>query len=309
MVIDVEPGVPGGFVVAQGVTCVQCCELLGEEDYRRVAAALVGRPEVELRIYGPHDHTNLDFLAHFGHVRRLSIEMWSLSNIDGLGAIEALDEFTFGWTKTKAHSLGFLSRFPMLRTFYLEGHTKDIDVVSELVNLERLTLRSITLPSLYILAALPRLQHLEIKLGGTTNLKALASVETLRYLELWLIRGLADLSVLENMSSLEFLFLQALKNVETLPSLRDLRNLRGVRLETMKGLRDLQSVADAPALEGLAVFDMPKLTIGDFQCFVGHPTLRNFSAGLGSFKRNAVIKELIGLADYPWRSHVRSLRA
>jgi hypothetical protein len=68
----------------------------------------------------------------------------------------------------------------------------------------------------------------------------------------------------------------------------------------MKGLLDLHGVADAPALERLTLADLPKLDPRSLRCFVGHPTLREFSAYLGSFKRNAYAEALLGLPPKAW---------
>ncbi len=61
---------------------------------------------------------------------------------------------------------------------YLEGQTKDIEVVSQLTSL---TLRSITLPNLALLQPLAQLRALDIN-------------GQLEYVELWMIRGFSDLA-------------------------------------------------------------------------------------------------------------------
>ena len=86
-------------------------------------------------------------------------------------------------------------------------------------------------------------------------------------------------------------------HVDRLPSLRGCINLRRVHLETMKGLTDLRPVADAPGLEELLIVDMPHLNPDDRSCFVGHPTLRAASVGLGSLLRNRAAREALGLPD------------
>ena len=50
-----------------------------------------------------------------------------------------------------------------------------------------------------MLLPLTRLLSLDIKLGGTTNLGLLPRIGRLRYLELWLIRGLADIGPVGDM--------------------------------------------------------------------------------------------------------------
>ena len=66
-------------------------------------------------------------------------------NIVGMEYLpESLEFFGFGQTKSRNFSLAFLRRFSRLKDLYLECHTKNIEAVSTLSHLERLTLRSIT---------------------------------------------------------------------------------------------------------------------------------------------------------------------
>jgi hypothetical protein len=308
LILQVRPGLGGDFHVSSDVTSVQFSEPLSDGDFKRLAAALEGRQDVSLRAYDATAHglSNVDFLSYFPNIRKLSIELWALTNLDGFQAVHELDELTFGWTATKKHSLSFLAKFASLRRLHLEQHRKDIEVVAGLPNIEELLLRSITLPDVKLLARLPKLRRLEIKLGGTSNLQDLGALTQLEYLELWLIRGLRDTSFFSGLVSLRALFLQALKHVTSLPSLRGLPKLRGVYLETMPGITDLQPIADAPSLERLFLVDMPKLTVEAFHCLVGHPSLQEFSAGLGSVRRNAEVTALVGVPSHStWIEHTR----
>jgi hypothetical protein len=289
--------------VPGNVRQVQFAERLSENDLTKLGRELHRRPEIALRAYGysgPTSYTDLDFLYYFPNIRNLEISLWSLTNLDGLRAIRNLDSFTFGATKTKRHSLAFLTRFSTLRKLYIEGHTKEIRVLSELGGLEQLTLRCVSLPNLKLLMGLGRLRTVEILFGGTTNLEALQHLPRLNYLDLTWIRKLEDVSIIGNLKHLEGLHLQALRNVTKLPSFRDLRSLRAVYLEAMRGLSNLQAIADAPALEGLYLQDLPKLDPSSLRCFVGHPTLRAFHGGLGGMKRNAEAEALLGLPPTQW---------
>jgi internalin A len=283
--------------------CVQFCGPLTDADHQALAAFLRQYPHLALRAYGPFmAHFDLDFLRHYPFVRHLAIDVFCLENLDGLQHVSPeLETFVLGRTASKRHSLAFLRRFPRLRSLELEGHTKDIDAIGALSQLDDLTLRSITLPDLSILRPLKRLRSLEIKLGGTKNLGLLPEIGRLRYLELWLVRGLADLEPVGSVRTLQFLFLQALKQVKTLPSLAGLRSLRRIHLETMKGLSDLRTVADAPAVEELVVIDMPQLTVEAFRPFVGHPTLRRIHVGLSVTRLNKAVEELLPLPQAGWK--------
>ena len=68
-------------------------------------------------------------------------------------------------------------------------------MIGDLSALVYLTLRSITLQDLGIFRRLRQLRSLALKLGGTNQLALLNELSSLRYLELWQVRGLSDLSV------------------------------------------------------------------------------------------------------------------
>jgi hypothetical protein len=268
-----------------------------DSDLQLLAGFLRQYPDVPFRIYG-RDRTirDLEFLRYFPFVKKFQVDLWDLESLDGLRFLSPdLERLAVGSTKSKRYSVRFLERFPALKWLFLEGHSKDFEVVGQLGQLEGLILKSITLPGLSVLTRLKDLDSLDIKLGGTKDLRLLPEIGKLRYLELWLIRGLADLSSISGLVNLQHLFLQSLKQVTELPSLRGLPSLRRVTLETMKGLHDLTSISEAPALEELVVADMPQLTPEAFRPFVGHPTLRAASIGLGSFKRNGAARALLGL--------------
>jgi hypothetical protein len=279
-------------------------EPLGDQDFRKLAGFLKKYPKVTLRVYGwgspPRD---LDFLRFFPFVKRLAIEKYQLEDMSGIAfACPDLEELTLGQTRSKRHSLKFLERFPKLRKLYLEGHNKDIEIVSCLMKLQDLTLRSITLSDLRILKPLRALESLAIKLGGTRDLGLLPGIGKLRYLELWQVLGLDDLSRIPGIRTLQYLFLQALKRVSELPSFANLGTLPRVHLETMKGVKDLRPVVKAPALEELLVIDMPHLEPNAFRPFIGHRTLRRICLDLGSAGRsstkNEVVKQLLGLPTF-----------
>ncbi len=280
-------------------TRVQFCGPLTEKDLEKLATFLVAYPHIELRMYGDfRRNCNLRFLKHFPFVRRLSIEAFNLSDFDGIDAVsDELESLTIGQTKSKRHSLQFLTRFSKLQTLEVESHSKDLDVIGEIKSLENLTLRSITLPDLSILLPLKSLLSLSIKLGGTNNIELLPKVGKLRFVKFWMVRGLADLTPIANVSTLQFLYLHALKHVETLPSLRPLRRLRRVNLIGMKGLAELNSVANAPNLEELVAFEMPNLEPHNFEPFVGHKKLKHVLIEIGSRKKSEAAEELLNLPD------------
>jgi len=279
---------------------VQFDSPLTENDHKRLAEFLRANPKVPLRIYGHYSTPlpNLAFLKHYTFLAGFQLDVYGLESTDGIEQLPAsLEHFGFGQTKSKGFSLDFLRQFTRLKELYLESHMKGIQVISSLSSLDRLTLRSITLPDLTLLLPLKNLWSLDIKLGGTKDLRLLPKVGGLKYLELWMIKGLQDVESIAEVATLQNLFLQALKNVTTLPSFRTLRCLRRVTLDTMKGVTDLSPVAAAPLLEELFVVGANQLQPEHFEAFLGHPSLKCATIGLGSSRKNEQVKKLLGVPN------------
>ena len=290
---------------------VQFAGPLTDSDHARLARFLAAYPDITLRIYSQSSNAlpNLSFLRHYPFLSRFQVDAHHLESTDGIEHLPStLVFFGFGQTRSKNISLEFLLGFPRLKELYLERHTKNLNVVSNLSNLERLTLRSITLPDLALLLPLGQLWSLDIKLGGTKDLRLLPKVGALKYLELWMIKGLEDLRAIAEVITLQNLFLEALKNVTSLPSFQNLRQLKRVTLDTMKGISDLSPIADAPALEELLIFGANHLRPDDLRPFVEHPTLKAASIGLGSIRKDEQAQQVLGLpkcdrlkADFDYR--------
>jgi hypothetical protein len=286
---------------------VQFSSRLSDGEFQRLAKFLEDYPDVPLRAFGSYDGSirDLDFLQFFPQLRAFQADAMyqSLQDIQGLNHLPS-DATFIGLGRTKQRlSLSPLGRFSRLRRLYLEGQTKDIEVVSELRSLHSVTLRSITLPDLSLLVPLTDLRALDLKLGGTRDLGLLPAFEQLLYLEVWMVRGFSDLSPVADVPSLEELFVQALKNVTQLPDLSKLRSLRRVHLETMKGLQDLRPLLTAPALEEVRIIDMGHLQPSDVAVLAGKATLRRATVGLGSRTKNDAVSRLLPLPAAEFGRH------
>lgn len=272
---------------------------LTDDEYRRIATFMEKHPQAVLTAALPYEHeiTDLEFLRFFPFLRQFVVHFRALESLDGLRHLsDSLETLGILWAKRQL-DLSVLRGLKRVTTLEIESHKKHIEALSGMTWLEDLTLRSITLPDLSLLLPLTALVSLDIKLGGTRDLSMLPRIGKLRYLELWMIKGLSDVSAIGELAELRYLFLQALKNVTVLPDLSRATQLRRVHLETMKGLRDLRSLATAPALEQLDLIDMRHLQPKDLACLVGHTTLKGVTAGLGSNRKNAAAAALLGLPD------------
>jgi len=277
---------------------VQFCDPLSAEDHRRVAKFMSQNSRVPLRAYGHYSNAvpDLSFLEHYPQLTRFSVDIVQLGSLRGIEHLTPkLQSLGLGQTRTKTISLSVLSRFPDLKELFVEGHHKGFEAVSSLQSLEKLTLKSITLPDLSLLLPLRRLWWLDLKLRGITDLSLLPQIGQLKYLKLWMVKGLSDLSAIGSLTALQCLLLQALKNVTGLPSFKNLKDLRRVTSDTMKGLKSIESIAAAPALEELLAVGESSLLPKHFAPLVGHLTLKRASVFLGRDWKNQEITALLGL--------------
>jgi len=272
---------------------IQFSEPLTEAQLARAGRLIEDRPDVELYVYG-RAWRDLSFLRYFNGLKRLHLALYEIDDIGGFAHVPGLTELTFGETKKK-FSLRFVEAWPHLKRLFLVKSKTDLHCLHRLVELEELGLSGFTLPDLSLLLPLTRLRKLQLFLGGTRNLAALARLPALE--DLWLMRitRLADLGILADLAGLKTLRLNWMRNVTSLPSLHRNELLEDVSLETMKGLTDLTPIAAAPALRRLVVAEMPQLTGESFRCFIGHPHLEELWPDTGKLKLNAQVKEMLPL--------------
>jgi len=286
------------------------------------------RPDISLRIYDHYStECDLKFLEQIPSLKKLSVDclhtatgvevVTKLRNLEMLGVgIFNLDNFDFlsevtpdlkelllHSTKSKKPKIDVISRFKGLEYLYLEGQQKGIESISGLEHLKEIVLRSISTSNLEFLENKSDLWSVDIKLGGIKNFDALKSIPSLKYLELWQIRGLNDLSFISSLESLQHLFIQSLKQVTKTPDTASLKNLRRVYFENLKGLENLDTLEFTPNLEEfiyvLAQNQQPKNLL---------PILKNKSVKkvlcrFGSDKKNNEFDQLAddyGKIQYKW---------
>lgn len=311
------------------IRVIQASEPLPAKAWRLLDdVVLAERPDIQLRVYGFYsggcdlsfvtelDHVrhfaadclqsaeNVEAIAELSQLRSLSIGIFDLKSLDFLQELPATLETLFlGGTRSKKPDLGVIARFDNLRELSIEGQHKNIEVLSELTTLEDLTLRSITTRNLDYVAPLSNLWSFDLKLGGITDISALSNLHSLKYLEAWQVRGLANLEVIASLSCLQNLFLQSLPKVEKLPPLDQCSRLRRIVLENMKGLQDLSPLEHAPSLEEFLLIQGTNFQPEDLSPVLANPNVARAGAGLGSQKRNDRFNALAaarGKAPFEW---------
>jgi hypothetical protein len=231
--------------------------------------------------------TDVDAIAEIPLLERLSLGIYELEAFTVLERVPAgLTELSLGSTRSRKPSLAPLCRFTALRRLYLDGQSKEIEILATLQNLEDVTLRSITVPNLEFVANLPRLWSLDIKLGGIRDFSAIEGKQSIKYLEIWQVRELGSVDIVGRLPGLQNLFLQSLPHVQSLPPLREAGALRRVFLENMKGLHDFGALEWAPALEEFMLVDGKAQSPEQLLPVLRNPTVRAVDAGFGSDRKN-----------------------
>lgn len=269
------------------------------------------RPNVELRVYGHYsEECDLSLASRMTNVRRFAADsLRNARNVEriadiqgleslGLGIFELQDlsvlqlvnpgltTLRLGTTRSKKPDLAPLRRFSSLKNVYVEGHSKSIEVLGGLSDLEDITLRSISTPNLEYLRPLNKLRSLDIKLGGIQSLAGVENKDSIKYLELWQIRGYSDADFISSLPGLQNLLLQSLPHIEALPSLRGSQLLRRIILINLKGLRDLSELEGAPSLEEFALFEGNHQDPEQLVPVLSNPAVLRVAAGFGSQRKN-----------------------
>lgn len=269
------------------------------------------RPDITLRVFGHYGHscdltflqkipsaknifvdclqnaTGIEVLTKFSTLDKLAIGIYNLDNFDFLNDISPnITELSIEQTSSKKPSIEVIKRFSNLRYLYLEGQQKGIEVIQELKNLEKIVLRSITSKDVSYLEGLNKLWSVDIKLGGIKQFDTLTKLQSLKYLELWQIRGLSDLHFISDIQSLQNIFIQSLKQVTKIPSLDKSQKLKRVYLENLKGLTDLTTLEFAPNLQDFIYVLAENQEPENILPVLRNPSVKNILCRFGSDKKN-----------------------
>lgn len=124
------------------------------------------------------------------------------------------------------------------------------------------------------------------KVRGIKNFSVLEYLPNIKYLELWLIKGLKDISFVSNMKRLQNIHLESLTNIEELPSLDKLGDLRRIELMNLNGLRNINALKTAPRLQDFFYTDIKKLQPIDLIPVLENPNVKNIYTYFPSDKKN-----------------------
>jgi protein phosphatase 1 regulatory subunit 7 len=193
---------------------------------------------------------NVDELKQLKFLEKVGIGIFELDSLDILSYdnLKKVNRLSILDTKSKALNLEFLSDYNNLIDLQIAGHTKNINAIANLKQLDTLTLHSIRKVPLSFINSLKSLKTLRIILGGRDNINEIEE-NNIENLELIWIRGLNDLSALKSFKHLKELRIQdeiKLKEIHFSKSnfLQDVQIFNCKALQKISGLENLVSLSN-----------------------------------------------------------------
>jgi len=192
---------------------------------------------------------NLKTLTELLNLKRLSLGIFELKETEIFNSknFQTLRELIIGETKTKALDLKYLEDFKFLDYLTICGHTKNIDLIGRLNNIEYLGLNSISKVSLNFVNNLKKLKTLKFILGGRENIDEIEGneIETLEIVRVRAFNSFKNISRFKKLKNLlieDQIRLKELNFDGKLPHLKDFKLINCKTFNSVHGLNNLSSL-------------------------------------------------------------------
>lgn len=211
---------------------------------------------------------NVDYISRLENLERLSLGIYELKETEILNSENfiKLTELIIGETKTKAFNLEYLKEFKRLKLLIISGHTKNIDSLSKLTELEYLGLNSISKVKLGFINSLNKLKTLNFVLGGRENLDEIEE-NNIEELQIIRVRGFNSLRNISKFSSLKNLLIEDQVKIEQLDFDKANPNLTDFKLINCKTFKKLSGISNLSSLKHLRIYK----TAIEFDSFIKQP--------------------------------------
>ncbi|MCE7043274.1 hypothetical protein [Dyadobacter sp. CY312] len=197
---------------------------------------------------------NLEVLTDLKNLRRLSLGVFELKETEIFQAnnLKNLKELIIGEARTKALDLQYLENYTDLNFLIISGHTKNIDVVGKLTELEYFGLNSISKVKLNFVNKLKRLKSLHFVLGGRENLDEIEENE-IETLEIIRVRAFNSFKNISNFKKLKNLLIEDQIQLTELHFDKDISTLTDFKLINCKTFKSLTGLEKLSGLNQLRI--------------------------------------------------------
>lgn len=198
---------------------------------------------------------NLEVLTELNNLRRLSLGVYELKETEIFQSnnFQSLKQLIIGETRTKAINLKHLENYSDLNYLIISGHTKNIDVVGKLSDLEYLGLNSISKVPLGFVNKLKKLKSLHFVLGGRENLDEIEENE-IETLEIIRVRAFNSFKNISNFKNLKTLLIEDQIQLEELHFDKEISTLQDLKLINCKTFKYLTGLEKLSGLKQLRIY-------------------------------------------------------
>ena len=236
---------------------------------------------------------NILTLAELTELKLLSLGVFELKETEILKLINSnrLTTLILTETRSKAINLEYITNFKQLQSVIIAGHTKNIDAVGELANLECLSLNCVKKTPVNFVNKLQNLKTLKFILGGRKNFDEIEE-NKIENLDIIWVRGFNSFSDIYRFKKLKKLLIE--DNMQ-LPEIRFDKiqpNLTDLKILNCKTLGSLSGLENLPLLKQLRIYK----TNLDFENIIGQklsPTLKTFAFYTTKKKIDVEIKKVL----------------
>lgn len=210
---------------------------------------------------------NLEVITLLKELKMISIDIYNIDypeilNSDNFRFLEIL---IISGTK-KSINLEYLKKCKELKALIISGKTRNIDTIGDVVNLEFLSLNSISGSSLNFINRLKKLNTLKIILGGRDNINEI-EMNNIETLELIRVRGLNNLDNLNLFKGLRNLLIEDQIQISQIHFQSNLDKLEDLKLLNCKQLNSISGLVNLESLKQIRIY---KTNI-DFNSLINDP--------------------------------------
>jgi len=199
------------------------------------------------------DH--LEALRALKHLRLLSLGIYELQDTEILQAenLRQLKILSLGDTKTKALNLQYLADYTALKELGICGHTKNIEALGQLTQLEYLGLNAISKVKLNFVNKLKNLKSLHLVLGSRENLDEIEDNE-IETLEINRVRSFNSFTNSSKFKKLKNLIIEDQIQLTELSLQAEDSELMELKIINCKSLHSLTKIGQLNRLKKLIIF-------------------------------------------------------
>lgn len=244
---------------------------------------------------------NVSALSELKNLRKLNFGVYYLKELEILeyNNLKSLTSLFVGETATTAFNLNYLREYQNLKSLGINGHTKNIEAIGEIKNLEKLSLNSIKKKAVPFVNKLKKLKTLKFILGGRENIQEIEE-NRIKDLEITWVHGFKDIGNLSNFQGLKKLIIDRQKQLNNINIDKRMPELAFLKIVDCKKLHSLTGLGNLAGIEQLGIFG----TQINFDSIINQelsPTLKTFDFYTQKVKVDKAIK--LKLTELGYKSY------